>query len=480
MQVDRRTMLAGIAAASAPLPAGARPPARDMQRLRDWLTELHPGLYRYQSPLQFEQRLRSLERKWESAGTLETRFLALSRFTAAIRCGHTFANPNNQSDAIIARLVEGKRLLPLHFRWLGERTVVTGDPWDTGIAKGAELLAIDGVPAPRMLAALLPYVRSDGHNVAKQRSLLSVEGNDRFETFDLFYPLLFAGEGRFRLLLRDGAGRRYERLVEPVSRAERLAKAPPSLDRSGAQPWWTFERRGGVAVLTMPNWAIYQTKWQWRPWLQARFDEMAHLGNRGLVIDLRGNEGGIDIGDEIVAHLIDAPLAPFRFRRLARFRAVPERLREGLKTWDKSFFALGEKGRQVDGRFVELPAPDDGPSATVMPRGPRFAGKVVVLTDPSNSSATNQFAARVQEKKLATLVGGETGGNQRGINGGAFFFATLLESGLEFDLPLVATIPPQPMPDRGIVPDILVASTPADIASGRDPVLEKGLAIAGS
>ena len=35
------------------------------------------------------------------------------------------------------------------------------------------------------------------------------------------------------------------------------------------------------------------------------------------------------------------------------------------------------------------------------------------------------------------LVGQMTGGNQRGINGGAFFFVTLSNSQLEVDLPLV-------------------------------------------
>jgi hypothetical protein len=367
----------------------------------------------------------------------------------------------------------------LHFRWLGEAMVVTADPWATGIRPGTQLLAIDGVPASRILATLLPYTRADGHNLAKQRSLLSVEGRDRFETFDLFHPLLFPADRPFDLLLRDPAGRRHRRALAPITRAERAAKQPPSLDKSGDQPWWTFERRGGTAILTMPNWAVYQTKWQWQPWLQARFEAMASAGTRALVIDLRGNEGGIDIGDHIVRHLIDQPLQPFRYRRLARFRSVPEALRPGLQTWDKSFFRLGETARPFDERYVELVDAEEGPSAILQPQSPHFAGKVIVLTDAANSSATNQFAARVQEKNLATLVGAETGGNLRGINGGAFFFATLPDSGLEFDLPLVGTFPPLPRPDRGIVPDVPVAVTARSIAEGRDVILERALQLAG-
>ena len=477
--VDRRTFVAGLGACAVPLPALAASGTSDMERLGAWLTALHPGLHRYQSPGQYERRLAALAGDWDRRPALAARFLALSRFLAAIRCGHSFCNPNNQSDSVAAALFPGTRLLPFQFRWLADRMVVTSDPWATGIAPGTQVLAIDGVPARRLLAAMLPYVRADGRNGAKQRSLLSVSGNDRFETFDIFHPLLFPAEGDFRLQLLAPDGRRIDRRATPIGRAQRAAGQPPSLDRTGEKPWWTFEQRGSAAILTMDNWAIYQTKWAWQPWLERQFEAMAKAGTRALIVDLRGNEGGIDIGDHIIAHLIDRPLAPFRYRRLVRFRAVPDALRAGLQTWDKSFFELGRDARSAEGGYLELPAPDEGPSSTLQPRAPRFAGKLLVLTDSANSSATNQFAARIQEKRLGTLVGGETGGNQRGINGGAFFFAKLPDSGLEFDLPLIATFPPRPMPDRGVMPDVPVAVTAAAIGAGRDVVLETALRLAG-
>ena len=52
---------------------------------------------------------------------------------------------------------------------------------------------------------------------------------------------------------------------------------------------------------------------------------------------------------------------------------------------------------------------------------------MVVLVNAANSSATFQFAKLVKDNQLGTLVGQPTGGNQRGINGGAFFFATPAE-----------------------------------------------------
>ena len=46
-------------------------------------------------------------------------------------------------------------------------------------------------------------------------------------------------------------------------------------------------------------------------------------------------------------------------------------------------------------------------------------------------------------------------------------------SGLEFDLPLVGYFPTTPQPDAGLLPDVTIAPTIADIAAGRDPVLER-------
>jgi hypothetical protein len=77
----------------------------------------------------------------------------------------------------------------------------------------------------------------------------------------------------------------------------------------------------------------------------------------------------------------------------------------------------------------------------------------------------------IQTHRLGTLIGQPTGGSQRGINGGAFFFVRLPHSGIEMDLPLIATFPPTPAPDAGLTPDILVKPTVSDIAADYDAAL---------
>jgi C-terminal processing protease CtpA/Prc len=280
-----------------------------------------------------------------------------------------------------------------------------------------------------------------------------------------------------RLKVRSPAGKVETRSVATIDRSARLAARIKAPKRDGADPQWTMEQRGPTALLTMDNWALYDSRWNWRGWLDDQMTRIATNGTRGLVIDIRANEGGQDCGDVILARLLRQPLPAEAMQRLVRFREVPADLRKPLDTWDKSFVSLGKDAPPAPGGYYRLASADTGGSSVIAPSGPRFDGKVALLTSSTNSSATFQFAKRMKDAGLATLVGEPTGGNRRGINGGAYFFVRLPDSGLEFDLPLIGYFPGRSQPDAGIRPDVPIPITAAAIAGGRDEALEKGLQI---
>jgi C-terminal processing protease CtpA/Prc len=119
-------------------------------------------------------------------------------------------------------------------------------------------------------------------------------------------------------------------------------------------------------------------------------------------------------------------------------------------------------------QYFALTEYGDASGDGIRPVGKPFRGKFYVLIDANNSSATFQFAQTVQQNKLGTLIGQPTGGNQRGINGGAFFFLRLPKTQIEMDLPLIGNFSSSPQPDAGLAPDILVTPTLQDIIEGRD------------
>jgi C-terminal processing protease CtpA/Prc len=489
-------LLLGFALAAPPAgPLLAAPePARlevaalqaDVDVLERAFRELHPGLERYLSPAGVDASFAALRRAYARPRTLADAYLALARFAATLRCGHTYPNFFNQSRTVQARLFEATPRLPFHFRWIDRRMVVTRDfTPDAALPRGTIVTRVDGVPAATILARLLPLARADGANDAKRIDQLNVTGDSRYEAFDVYFPLVhpLRGDAVTLIVQRPGAGGASRVAVRMLSYAERAASMVAGADSDPDAPRFEWrELDGGAAYLRMPSWAMYSGKWAWRPWLAAHLDALVARGAPALIVDLRGNEGGEDVGDELLRRLVATDLPVAAMKRLVRYRAVPDALRPVLDTWDPSFRDWGNDATELDRPWPTAPSAHyfalagDDPAVdartVIRPLPPRFAGQVYVLVDAANSSATFQFAALVQREHLGILVGEPTGGNRRGLNGGAFFFLRLPHSGLEIDLPLIGTFPREPEPDAGLVPDLYVPITAADVSAGRDPVME--------
>ena len=476
----------------------------DLALLRRALTEVHPGLLRYGTKAELEARFDALAEHWKTPRSLRVAYLALSELLASFRCGHTYANFFNQSDAVRAALFDSAPCLPFAFRWIdGEMIVTRSASKEARLSPGVRILSIDGRPCAELRTRLLRLARADGGNDAKRLALLSVSGEEPYETFDVFFPLLFppAIPSSFRLECEDLAGARFQ-VVAPsmlatqrnALLAERASSTPKSLDAFTLAGWATSEPAPHVALLRMDTWVAYKTDADWRAELDAFVDRIVAAETQHLIVDLRRNEGGNDCGSALLARLIEKPLTLPSTARHVRCARTPEELNAFLDTWDDTFRNWGEFARPVErapallgeaGAFFRLrrDASDD-PGAQLAPsERPRLRAKLWVLVGPTNSSATFQFASAVQGAKLGVLVGAPTGGNQRGINGGAFFFLRLPRTGLEVDLPLIAYTPCDAqgreidgVPDAGLTPDIVVRTTRAEIAADADPELRAVLA----
>ena len=483
----RRQILTGTSGlvAAALLPARAQAtgvllsPAvmqKDIGILCDAYASLHPGLYRYMSPAEFQQECRRLERFAATPRSLGDFYLALTAFTARVRCGHSFLNPANQTRAVATALFGKPDRLPFTFVWRDRRMIVTADLGSgQDVQPGSEVVAIDGIRTPDMLTRMLPYARTDGGNDARKVADLGIPGDSDKPAFDVLRALLFPSSGPSARIMVRTAGVSATIVCPLMTASVRdAALRHPSKD----SPYgWTFELRGNVGVLTMPTWAVFRDDWDWRGFINASIDRAIDNKLSGIVIDLRSNGGGLDCGAAIVARLIDTPLAADSYSRHVRYRKIPDRLSPYLQTWDRGYRDWGASATGPDAAgFYTLNRPGDASDVDIIkPAGRRFAGKVAVLIGPKNASATFAFASLLRRHRLATLVGEQTGGNRRGINGGALFFVNLPASGIEVDLPLIAYRPDAPQPDAGIMPDIAVPPRESDLQDRQDTPLARAI-----
>lgn len=446
----------------------------DVEVLERTYTALHPGLYRYATRAQVRARFAALRRGLSRGATLGQAYLAFARFAATVRCGHTYPNFYNQPDATQAALLARADRLPFHFRWLDGRMVVA-DPFGVpGMARGAEILRVGGVAPRDLLAALMGVARADGSNDAKRVAQMQVLGSDTIENFDVYLPLLYPRLGERPVVAwRNPDGTLQSRRLQGLTHAQRRAQAGAEATRAPDAPAWTLDTSDpALAVLRMPGWALYDGKWDWRAFLDATFAQLNAARTPALVLDLRGNEGGLGVGEVLLQRLAAAPITLPEETVRVRYRSVPAALRPALSTWDRSFFDWGAEAHPLGDGWYRLTRWQSQLPVRIEPVAPRYAGRVFALVGADNSSATFEFAREAKSTGLATLVGQPTGGNRRGINGGAFFFLTLPNSQIELDVPLVANFPRDPVPDAGIEPDVRVVPIVRDIAQGRDVELE--------
>lgn len=436
---------------------------------------IHPGLFLHRTSIDSAAALEQFEADYSNAVKVENlagAYLALSRYLATLRCGHSYANFFNQNDADVKRLFDRPTRLPFWFRWVGDRMIVLRDPSPTKLPRGTEVLEVNGRLSRDILTTLLPYTRGDGGNDAKRRSLLSVEGREEYETFDIFQGLILPPVGdAHELTVRLPGGQVEQRRCAVISLAERQAMMSRVTEESD-QPRWQWERRpDDVVVLTMPGWAMWNSKWDWRSWLEERLDSLT--GAKGLIIDIRENEGGDDCGDPILARLIDQPLSGWPFDTRIRFNRMPSLLQENSSTWDNSFYALGDRSIPLGNGYFRPAAQEI--QSLIAPSAKRITCPVVVVISEVNSSATFGFINAARATRKITLIGNATGGNRRGVNGGAFLFVKLPFSGIVFDLPLKGYVARQPEPDAGVLPDIMSPVTVESLIEGMDDAMAQAV-----
>lgn len=448
----------------------------DFEILERAYRELHPGLYRYNTEVELEAHFALLRSELEPGLSTVESYLAFSRFLAKLRCGHTYANFFNQSDDVQTALFGGQDKLPFTFRVLDRRMIVTADASVDGvIARGSEVLSIDGVPVREIFESLIPYVAADGSNDGKRWDELQLTGIGGFEYFDVFFPLLYATSlDRFELEVTDQTRRRSTVFVSPVTREER---GKMMASRSGTPPQavdglWRFSVEDAeTAYLKIGSFVTWRMEMDWRAFLQDAFDRLREEDIPNLVLDLRGNAGGDDAVRNMLWAFLqtrDVDIQPTR--QLLKYRSVPAALREYLDTWEDGFVDRGDRVVEVEGGYTFRGARTT--PQTRKARADAYRGRTFVIVGPANSSSTFTLASNLKTYGLATLVGQETGGNQRGINGGQYFFLRLPNSGIEMDIPLIGYFVGNDKPDRGIKPDVLVTSTVEDIRAGIDAELE--------
>lgn len=457
----------------------------DFDILKRAFEQLHPGIYRYQTPQSLEKLFDELKAKLKNPLPESDFFLLLSQFTAQIRCGHTYLNPYNQNGLVRERLFNRKTYLPFYFRIIDGKIIVTENASSADVAKGSEIKRINNFTARQIIEKLLTVAKADGRNTLAHRTssieLARFEA-ERYALFDWYFPLFFRLEDEeFSLETVDAISKKTRNIgVSALTKIERTAEMQK---RYGAAPTyddgWKFKIRDDlVGYLKIGNsitWRLKKIKY--KEFLSDAFAELRRKNVRHLIVDFRGNSGGDDeVNVELIKRLAKQTVSCANpRRRFIRINQPDKDLAKYIETFDDQTKGFLQNG--VPANLIKKTANDsykylgDEPCSAIEPDANHFAGNAFLLIDSRNASAAFEFARAVKTNRLAAVVGQETGGNLQGINGDNYFFVRLPHSQFEIDVPVYFQAPLKAQPDSGVIPDKTIKANVDDVANGVDTEL---------
>ncbi|HUS72602.1 MAG TPA: S41 family peptidase [Sedimentisphaerales bacterium] len=320
---------------------------------------------------------------------------------------------------------------PLRIRSVVGKAIVTelGETEEikaSGIKPGDEITHVDGRHVQELLEKnIYPYIYA---STPQGRNLKA-------------YPRILQGPKESTVSLSIKTPEGAVRKVSLTRKASGLALLPRRTRRFGLE---YRDLEGGLAYVALNSFssgAIVQA-------FNEKFNQISQA--KGLLIDVRKNHGGSSgYGHEIIARLIDKSIPATRWKT-PQYRAA--------------FRAWGRDEKWYDGGFKMINPETTDP----------FLGPVVVLIGPETNSAAEDFVVPLHAAGRATIVGQKS----RGSTGQPLRF-----SFLDGKISGRVCTKRDQYPDGrefvgvGIIPDVEVHPTPADIAVGKDIVLEKGLKV---
>jgi hypothetical protein len=443
----------------------------DFHILKQALEEGHSGVYRYSSKADMDRVFERAEKSIDRPMDAYEFYRVLARVIAAVKCGHTgVQSPEEMRKEILGQL------LPLEVRILDRRVFVYRDfsSAEHDLA-GKEIVAINGVPASKIVAAILETTPGDGDVMTSRQAAAS---GWRFCTQ---LVSLMGMRSPYDVTLADHKTKREQkaRIVGmELSKLREASRAAYPQDQPKPRPGeLEFLDDGKIAVMKIRQFGglvdVEQRKGL-KPFFKESFEEIQAKGSKSLVIDLRNNGGGQDeLGKLLLSYLIDKP-----------FKYYDDLILNSLSFDFLKYTAqpgpipgkMFEQGK--DGKYHWIGHPNWGIN---QPSKPTFTGKVFILINGASFSTTSEFLSQAHFNRRATFIGEESGGGYYGNTSGYVPMVTLPNTKFAIFLPLVTyymAVNGYKAAAHGVMPDHTVKYTIEELLAGRDKDMEVALSLA--
>jgi C-terminal processing protease CtpA/Prc len=445
---------------------------QDLDVLKRSLEEAHGGLHRFSSKAEVDQAFRTAFLRLDRPMSTRAFIAVVSEALTVVRDGHM----RLEYDATTNQSLATARLLPLRVASEGGRIVITSnDAVDNeAIAPGMELLSVNGRATADIVKLILPKLPGDGfietgrtwrlaRNFARDYWLFVDQGST-------FAVTARAADGSTVTTTLGGAtNEERSRAVNAVNSvmAANLAK----LDGPDETVSLRFPEGHDIGVLRIRHFdgETFTSS------VATAFTRLRDVRARALILDVRGNVGGVDeYGALLVSQLVATP-----FRYFERIKVTT--IHPSFATWKAATFEDLRNGTRParDGGFLVEPRLHSGVAEQTPAPNP-FLGRLFVLIDGGTFSTAADVCAQIRSRTKATFIGEETGGGFEGNTSGLNALIVLPHSGLKLKIHMYGywNAVAGGQRGRGTLPDIAAVRTVRDVLAGTDPPLDLAIELA--
>lgn len=372
-------------------------------------------------------------------------FQVVSKICAASGEGH-FEIGNWTDDVHAGFLKNEYDFLPLSIKIIEDEIYVWSDFSNEKLLNRGDLIKeINGEFSSTVLKKLKNLMPSDGE--VQYYSRRKIE-----QGFNWLYYLLIDQPEQFEIVVYTTKGELDTVTIQALNRDahfENFKEYYGESSSSNKKEFYDLKLEKTTATLTLPTFsrtAAEQAGVEAKKLYKQIFKELHQKQVQNLIIDLRGNQGGLnEFADEMVKYIRDEETdVPFLKKSISW-----KGKRKNYKVPKRSKWA--------------------------------FSGRIYVLVDGLTFSNGSVLARYLREFAGAVIIGEETGSRYEGFAAGSTQYHTLSNTGWVIGIPRYHIYFPrsnkQSTYNRGVLPTYIIEYSIDDLIEGKDLHMEKALAL---
>lgn len=436
----------------------------DFDLLLKSIEEVHGGIYRYANADVVDRHFKTHKEKVNTCRDKYDFITVVSETLAGLRDGHL----RLEYDERTVTELDNANLFPLILSLEGDRAIIAFNDTrdDKQLLPGMELVSVNGTPTREVVERMIPRISGDGF--IETGKLWQIER--RFATY---YWLFIEQCSDYAIEARSTGGSLIKVKLQGVKRNERTTNRSSNPVNSGMhrnlppsdRPNVDLTIQEGVATIWVGGFQGSGFKTE----LDAALEEINRKKITSVILDLRGNGGGVDeYGAYLVSQFTDKP---FRYFDHIHLRSV----NPSFTTWKADTYEDLKTGTTPDpkGGYLVTSRLHSG-VGTQQPAKNPFLGKLTVLMNGGTFSTAADVTATLHNMRRGTFVGEESGGGYEGNTSGLNARVTLPRSGLSVRISLYDywnAVKPQ-VRGRGTIPDHPIENKVEELLKGRDTQMD--------